>query len=116
MFLFIQSVEMSTTIYHSNWLDKDVKTRKFLILIQMRSQRPLKISAYKIATVSFTSFFKVCIHYSLSFDTGQGFNDFLIKFSITDPEFQLLVFHSAPYHVQECCLREDVCYYCRYNY
>lgn len=54
-----QSTAISFAVYHSNWLDANVHDRKALLLILLRAQKPLQISAYKIITVSLKGYTKV---------------------------------------------------------
>ncbi|XP_050293710.1 odorant receptor Or2-like [Anthonomus grandis grandis] len=57
--LTIKSLEVADACYNYTWLNSPASTKKLLLIILMRSQRPLYITAGKYARLSMTSFLMV---------------------------------------------------------
>lgn len=54
-----QSGALSTTVFESNWIIIDEPTKKLLLLMMMRAQRPTQFTAAGFAILSFVTFMSV---------------------------------------------------------
>lgn len=59
--IYLQSIEMSDALYTTNWVDMNVRTRKKLVYLLLRSQKPLQFKADPFYTLNYESFLSVSV-------------------------------------------------------
>jgi len=57
----LQSLNICSAIYNTNWYDLPPKEAKMLVVIMRVTQSPLEITAGKFAALSLDYFMKVCL-------------------------------------------------------
>ncbi|KAK9875944.1 hypothetical protein WA026_011045 [Henosepilachna vigintioctopunctata] len=56
-----ESEDISTAVYQSNWHLAEPKSRRYLWMMMMRSQKPLGLSIGPIGSVNLNAFIQVCL-------------------------------------------------------
>ncbi|XP_047506331.1 putative odorant receptor 85d [Pieris napi] len=57
--LIMESTKISDAAFESEWYAMDVKSKKIIILIMLRANRPQTLTAYKFSVISYESFTKI---------------------------------------------------------
>ncbi|XP_061729086.1 putative odorant receptor 92a [Cydia pomonella] len=57
--IMTSSMEVSTAMYNSKWYPMNAKTARHLYVVQMRAQKPSKLTAYSYADVNLKAFTKI---------------------------------------------------------
>ena len=69
-----QSLSLSKMIYSSNWIYASSETKKLLLILLMRTQRPFQITANGYVVMDLNTYGKVRFHIMISttFDAVSG--------------------------------------------
>ncbi|XP_061714850.1 odorant receptor 4-like [Cydia pomonella] len=57
--IMTSSMEVSNAMYNSKWYTVNAKVAKHLYVVQMRAQKPSKLTAYSYADVNLKAFTKI---------------------------------------------------------
>lgn len=65
--MYIKFSELSTAMYNTNWFILSPNARKHMVIMMIKSMRPIVFASGHIVTLSLESFKRVCRKYFYTF-------------------------------------------------
>lgn len=74
MLYVFQSLAICDVIYHLKWTTLTEKTKRNLIMIMIRSRRPIELNGASMITMSVNTFVKVIVVFQITFTDISGYS------------------------------------------